>query len=100
MRRLLQRRGFWVALAAAGVAVGISGESVRGYLAQRREIRRLETRLDEARRRASEQESRVARSTSDAYIETSARRELGLLRPGEIEFRFVAADDVEPAQEK
>ena len=100
MGRLLRRRGFWIGLAAAGGVVAISGESVRGYLAQRREIRRLEGQLAEARRRATEQDSRLVRSASDAYIETSARRELGLLRPGEIEFRFVAADDVEPAQEK
>jgi cell division protein FtsB len=57
------------------------------------DLQRLEDRLAESRRRMRVIEARLSRAENDEeFIEIAARRELGLLRPGEIEFRFVDDD--------
>ncbi len=79
-----------MALAALAAAVLISGDSVRHYFSRRRELTRMETQAVESRRRVAALEARLAQAETDpSFIETAARRELGLIREGEIEFRFV-----------
>ena len=97
MRR--PRRWVWWAVGFLLLSVAVSGGAVRNFWNRRRELRRLEDRLAESRRRVGELEARRDRAEGDpAYIEMAARRELGLVAPDEIEFRFVN-DDVEPLKE-
>ena len=56
---------------------------VRNWLAQRDEIAQLEARLAEARATNAALEADVARLGTDAEIERIARRDLGLVYPGE-----------------
>lgn len=95
-----QRWAWW----AAGfflLAVLVSGGAVRNYWNRRRDLERLNIRLAEARRRVAELEARRDRAEGDAaFIEMAARRELGLIAPDEIEFRFVNDDEAAPLKEK
>lgn len=99
MRRLLRRRALWAALASAALAVVICGGSVRNFFGKRRELSRLRENLAQSRRLLAEEEMQVARAEKDhAYLETSARRELGLLRADEIEFQFTARAETKPSE--
>lgn len=94
MRRLLRRRALWAALASVGLAVLICGGSVRNFFGKRRELAKLRENLADSRRMLAQEEMQVARAEKDhAFLESSARRELGLLRDDEIEFRFAARAD-------
>ncbi|MBK8576065.1 MAG: septum formation initiator family protein [Elusimicrobia bacterium] len=87
---ILRGRALWVLVGGLAVAVLISGGAVRRYWVRHRELNRLEDRLAEVRRKVRTLEARRARAENDAeFIETAARRELGLLASDEIEFRFV-----------
>ncbi|MBL0057949.1 MAG: septum formation initiator family protein [Elusimicrobia bacterium] len=89
-RRNLRRRAFWVLGGVLVLSVLVCGGAVRHYWLRREDLQRLEDRLAESRRRMRSLEARLARAENDEeFIELAARRELGLLRPGEIEFRFV-----------
>lgn len=88
---ILRRRALWVLVGALGVSVLISGGAIRRYGSRYMELNRLEDRRAEMRRKVRLLEARRARAEHDEeFIETAARRELGLLASGEIEFRFVA----------
>lgn len=90
IRGILRGRALWILAAALAVSVFISGGAVRRYWMRRQELNRLEDRRTEMRHRVREVEARRERAEhDDAYIETVARRELGLVGPDEIEFRFV-----------
>jgi cell division protein FtsB len=70
----------------------IASQGVRDYVARRRENRRLEDRLEQTRRRVDEKRARLGRAAKDdAFLELEARRHLGLVRPDEVEFRFVSS---------
>lgn len=92
IRGILRGRALWVLAGALVVSVFISGGAVRRYWVRHHELIRLEERRSEMRRRVRTLEARRARADHDeAFIETAARRELGLVGPDEIEFRFVDA---------
>jgi cell division protein FtsB len=81
----------WVFAGALALAVLVSGGAVRRYFVRRGELARLETRLAQSQERMRILQARRERAdTDEMFIETSARRELSLLAPNEIEFRFVA----------
>jgi cell division protein FtsB len=64
---------------------------VRRYVLNRQEHTRLSTRLALAEDRVARKQGLVGLAQKDdALLETEARRQLGLLREGEIEFRFVS----------
>jgi cell division protein FtsB len=87
---ILRGRALWILAAALAISVFISGGAVRRYWIRRQELNRLEDRRTEMRHRVHEMEARRERAEHDeAYIETVARRELGLVGPNEIEFRFM-----------
>ncbi len=99
VRRTGRRRRVWVIAGALAVAVLVSGGAVRRYFVQRGELARLETRLVQSHHRMRELQARRERAdTDDMFIETSARRELGLLAPDEIEFRFVSRTSTAPSK--
>lgn len=90
-RRFVRRRGVWLIAGILAVAVLVSGGAIRRFFVRRAELARLELRLAQSQDRIRVLQSRRERADSDEmFIETSARRELGLLAPDEIEFRFVA----------
>ncbi len=71
-----------------------SSSGVRGYISRRREYSRLAAKLQEAQARLANKQLELARAQrDDEFLEQEARRNLGLIRPEEIEFRFVAAAD-------
>ncbi len=98
MTRRTGRRGrVWVIAGVLAVAVLVSGGAVRRFFIQRGELARLEMRLAAAEQRMLGLQARRERAdTDEMFIETSARRELGLLAPDEIEFRFVARGSSAP----
>lgn len=90
IRGILRGRALWILAVALAFSVFISGGAVRRYWTRRQELNRLEDRRAEMRHRVREIEARRERAENDdAYIETVARRELGLVGPDEIEFRFM-----------
>jgi cell division protein FtsB len=92
---LIRRRMVWGGILGVGVSLAIAGEGVRAYWTQRREWTRLQARRLEVQHRLAEREARLALAEgNEDYIEILARRELGLLRPGEIEFRFGSDADI------
>lgn len=99
-----RRRALWLGLLGVAVTLAVAGEGVRAYWNQRREWNRLAARRVEAQRRLAARQAQLALAEgNDEYIEILARRELGLLRPGEIEFRFGDGADllsVAPVEEK
>lgn len=77
-----------------------SNGGVRGYISRRREYSQLAARLKEAQARLADKQLNLARAQKDdEFLEQEARRHLGLVRPEEIEFRFVADADSSSADD-
>ncbi len=76
-----------VVVAVSGVAVAITWtwgvNPVRNWFAQRDEIAHLEARLAEVQASNSALQADIERLQTDAEIERIARRDLGLVYPGE-----------------
>lgn len=90
IRGILRGRALWILVVALGVSVLISGGAIRRYWTRLQEFNRLEDRCAEMRHRVREIGARRDRAEHDeVFIETAARRELGLVGPDEIEFRFI-----------
>lgn len=90
IRGILRGRALWILAGALVVSVLISGGAVRRYWVRRQELIRLQERSSETQRRVRLLVARRVRAEQDeTFIETAARRELGLVGPNEIEFRFV-----------
>lgn len=99
LRGILRRRALWILLGALGVSALISGGAIRLYWWRNRELTELEQRRMEVRSRVRSLEARRARAEGDTeFIETVARRELGLIGKDEIEFRFVDNGSTAPAK--
>lgn len=75
-------------LLLAGVAVVATSGGWRHYLARRRECRSLSQEMALTRLRLEEKTRRLARTKDPTFLAREARCQLGLLKPGEIEFRF------------
>lgn len=84
-------RKHWKWIAAAIVVLGIlSSEGVRTYWQRKKALRQLEKRLEELRQSNKTASMEIERLKNDPNaIEQVARRDLGLIQPGEIEYRFV-----------
>ncbi len=62
----------------------------RAIRTMRKEIRELEKRVEELREENTRlNEELTALKHDPAYIEALARKKLGLIKPGEIEYRFI-----------
>jgi cell division protein FtsB len=71
-----------------------TNSGVRGYIQRRREYGQLEAKLKDAQSRLVDKQLNLARAQKDDdFLEQEARRHLGLVRPEEIEFRFVPNAD-------
>lgn len=77
-------------MAAAVIALFFSSESMRSYWQKKKILNELQKKLDQVRKTNKNLSLEVRRLESDPRaIEQIARRELGLIQPGEIEYRFV-----------
>jgi cell division protein FtsL len=71
---------------------------IRQFLAQRAEIRELETQVQELARERQVLEAKVARLRDPEHLERIARQCLGMVRPGEIAFIAVPEDGGPPVE--
>jgi len=79
----------YLILAATAVAL-LSNRSFRNMVSNYSELRRLkaqEAMLDEERANLNAEKARLL-NVSDDYVERLARKDLNLVRKGEMEFRF------------
>ncbi len=88
------RKRWLTAAIAAGVCLLLFGNrGFRRLLRQTLELRHLRRDFDALRKEEAELRSRVeAASRSDHVLEAEARSQLGLIKPGEIEYRFPPPD--------
>lgn len=76
-----------IGLAALGF---LSSGTVRTYWQRKMALRRLQAKLEDLRRENQQLSQELQRLRTDPRaIEQVARRDLGLIQPGEIEYRFV-----------
>lgn len=64
-------------------------QGFRGILRNRRELKKLNSELAKSKKEEAGLRSELRRlAKDDAYLEKIARRDFGLLKPGEIEYRI------------
>jgi cell division protein FtsB len=72
----------------------LSSQGVRDFIVRRSEYRKLEAQFGEVQRRVTDKRVRLSRAQKDnEFLEMEARRHLGLVKPGEVEFRFGSDKD-------
>lgn len=83
-------RTAWIVLGLLLAVAFLSSEGSRSYWKRKRHLKHLEQKLSELKASNESLGREVERLKSDPRaIERIARSELGLLKPGEIEYRFV-----------
>ncbi len=89
--------GWWIAgLALTGLI--LSNQGLRDYWHKRKRFHKLQKKLVEIRTQNMNLTSEIQRLKTDPkIIGEYARKELGMIQPGEIEYRFVVED---PAPKK
>ena len=88
----MRRRGWGVVLAV--VTVGVLFVAVfptRTWLAQRQDLEATSNQVKVLKEQNAELDARVKRLNTDAEIERLARRDYGLVRPGEEAFAILPA---------
>lgn len=89
------------ALALLALGLLLSSDAVRTYWKRRIALHRLEKDLAELKSENDALEMEVRRLKTDPrLLEQHARRDLGLIQPGEIEYRFVREHDGGTRKEK
>lgn len=69
----------------------LSNDNVRTYWSRKQYLIRLQKRLDAMRRSNQTLAMEIRRLETDSKtLERHARRELGMVQPGEIEYRFIS----------
>ncbi|HAH31114.1 MAG TPA: hypothetical protein DCL44_02245 [Elusimicrobia bacterium] len=86
MRRLKKNIRYFI-LAALALTV-LSSRGLRNLVKNYLEYRRLERRQIELKLERIKLEENLKTVKNSAYIEQAARKELGLARTGELEYRF------------
>ena len=77
-------------LVACAAGLFLSSEGTRSYWKRKRYLKELQTKLEDLRASNKNLAQEVERFKHDPRaIERIARRDLGLIQPGEIEYRFV-----------
>ena len=78
----------WLALLGAA-AVLLGNDGARSIVRNLLELRRADQRLTRLKQEEADVRKELkALRTDDARLERAARAELGMVRPGEIEYRF------------
>ena len=81
----------WILLGLACLGLYLSSEGSRSYWKRKRALEHLEQKLADLKASNENLSGEIARLKSDPRgIEQIARNDLGLIQPGEIEYRFVA----------
>lgn len=92
---------FWIVLGVAIVGWLLASQGVQDFFRRRRELKKLTEHYHEVQNRVWEKQRQLLRSKNDdGFLELEARRHLGLVRPDEIEFRFISDSDPEKSLEK
>jgi cell division protein FtsB len=89
--------GLWrwgvIALVAI-VLVVLLAPTVRSYFAQRGEIAALERQVAQGEERVGQLEAEEERWRDPAYVEQQARERLKFVRPGEVSYTVIGADEL------
>ncbi|MFN2318069.1 MAG: septum formation initiator family protein [Dermatophilaceae bacterium] len=96
-----QGSGLWrwgVITLVALVLVVLLAPTVRSYFAQRGEIAALERQVAQGEERVAALEAEEERWRDPAYIEQQARERLKFVRPGEVSYTVIGADELQSQQ--
>ncbi len=92
MRKILASPGFARAkpflLWGALTAIFLGNGGFRSLVGNWIEYRRLSREIEDLRRQETDLSGRIKEAATPAAVERAARVELGMARPGEIEYRF------------
>ena len=89
----------WVVLLFLAVGISVTSGGIRSYWKNKRQFKQLEKELAELRDSNKVLEQELRRIKNDPRIaEQIARSELGLMKPGEIEYRFVVPRSTGPSK--
>ena len=91
----------WILLFTAAFLLFISSQGMRGYWQKKKILNHLNQRLSEINLENEKMRKEIDRLKKDpTAIEQIARRELGLIHPEEIEYRFVTDSPAELPSKK
>ena len=93
--------GLWrwgVITIVALVLVVLLAPTVRSYFSQRGQIAALERQVAQGAERVAQLEAEQERWEDPAYIEQQARERLKFVRPGEVSYTVLGADELESQQ--
>jgi len=83
-------RWIWAIAVVTAACLLLSNDSIKGYFYKKRQLRRLQKQLEEMKAANKNLSFEIRRIKQDPRVlEEHARKELGMLQPGEIEYRFV-----------
>lgn len=86
----------WGVIALVGIVlVVLIAPTVRSYFAQRSEIAALERQVVQGEERVAQLEAERERWEDPAYVEQQARERLKFVRPGEVSYTVIGADEIE-----
>ena len=86
----------WGVIALVGIVlVVLLAPTVRSYFAQRSEIAALERQVVQGEERVAQLEAERERWEDPAYVEQQARERLKFVRPGEVSYTVIGADELE-----
>lgn len=86
----------WGVIALVGIVlVVLLAPTVRSYFAQRSEIAALERQVVQGEERVAQLEAERERWEDPAYVEQQARERLKFVRPGEVSYTVIGADEIE-----
>lgn len=72
--------------------------TMRSYFAQRSEISALEREVAQSEERVTELEAERERWRDSAYVEQQAREQLKFVRPGDVSYTVIGADEIQEQQ--
>ena len=93
--------GLWrwgVIAVVALVLLVLLAPTVRSYFAQRGDIAALERQVAQGEERVAQLEAERERWRDPAFVEQQARERLKFVRPGEVAYTVIGADEIEELQ--
>jgi cell division protein FtsB len=86
----------WGVIALVGIVlVVLLAPTVRSYFAQRSEIAALERQVVQGEERVAQLQAERERWEDPVYVEQQARERLKFVRPGEVSYTVIGADELE-----
>lgn len=96
-----KRKTFWIRpwfillVAVIGGLLFWSLSPAKQWLQQQREMVNLQKRIDALKKENQAFEQEIARLKTEGYVEREARKELGLVKPGESAYAVISPSDRE-----